>query len=352
MRILIAVKWGRLELNRVSGSSVLESDAFADVSVESTLLACRDTRNGEIIGCARATRADQLLNVEGSRAEYHLTLFQPEHLVRAAVATRLALLKAHRKSVASLVLLDKMYALGLEQKYLFCLLSCEPGLYSGYLRLGFRPLGPVHGAPKGGFRIPMLMINHDLEHLQKCGSPLARAYQRAAVVADLQGLTWYRRVVAVHGEIGTGIEPFSDHDGDAHTLLTADLSAKGREALLSKAMTVDCTPGQVIVREQDGGQWIGLVVSGLVQVESKGHVLAILGEGEPFGEIALVLGTPRTACVVAAAPDTRVVLLSQSALARVSGVADREKLWRNIARVLARRLARAAGEPSAESGTS
>jgi hypothetical protein len=54
--------------------------------------------------------------------------------------------------------------------------------------------------------------------------------------------------------------------------------------------------------------------------------------------MALILDRPRTADIVAAAPETKVILLSQTALDRLTNTSDREALWRNIARVLARRL--------------
>ena len=85
---------------------------------------------------------------------------------------------------------------------------------------------------------------------------------------------------------------------------------------------------------------MGFVQRGAVQVEVQRRVVAVLGEGELFGEMAVVLDTTRTANVVAVGDDTRVLVLSQTCLDRLKDPADVIQVWRNLARVLATKLPR------------
>jgi small-conductance mechanosensitive channel/CRP-like cAMP-binding protein len=61
------------------------------------------------------------------------------------------------------------------------------------------------------------------------------------------------------------------------------------------------TEGQILFHETDHGDAFYIVISGAVQVytETLGKVLATLGPGSFFGELALMLGIPRTASVKA-----------------------------------------------------
>jgi len=327
------------ELNRLSGKSVLESAAFVDAEVADRLYGCRDTRDGRIIGCIRSTGADQLAGIEGSRREYELDAFPAPVLARSVVLTRLAFLKAYRKSAASLVLFQTMYRDQLERGILLTLLSCEPGLYASYLRLGARPLGPVHAGASGGFRVPMLFINHDLRHLERVRSPMMDTLARWEGERPEEGIVWYRGFVADRGAIDTGLAFYAAGGDDAvHAPLTRGLSDAGRDTLLRNAMEVDCRPGDVIIDADDGGRSMGFVLDGAVQVEKDGRLLGVLGEGELFGEMAVVLETRRTARVVAVGDDTRVLLLSQTGPWRLKDPADQARLWRNLAQVVAERL--------------
>lgn len=60
-------------------------------------------------------------------------------------------------------------------------------------------------------------------------------------------------------------------------------------------------PGEVLFREKDAADGFYIVISGLVEVytEKLERVLASLGPGSFFGELALMLGIPRTASVKA-----------------------------------------------------
>ncbi len=59
------------------------------------------------------------------------------------------------------------------------------------------------------------------------------------------------------------------------------------------------TPGQTIVRQGETGDTLFVVVTGSVSVQLEGQEVAVLKEGEHFGELALVDSEPRSADIVA-----------------------------------------------------
>ncbi len=78
-------------------------------------------------------------------------------------------------------------------------------------------------------------------------------------------------------------------------------------ALFGRLVPVEVKAGQVIIRQGDPGDYYYIVKSGRVSVSRKSErdgkvvMLSELGEGEGFGEEALVSGTPRNANVIALA---------------------------------------------------
>jgi hypothetical protein len=330
----------RKELKRVHGRSALESAAFVDADVRYELYAVTDTQKKQVIGCVRVTTADQLVAIGASREEYQLDKFSQALLARTQVFTRLAILQPYRKTAASLVLLRRLFADALADRMLASLLSCEPGLYAGYLRLGFRPLGGVHPGALGGYRIPMVAILHDAEHLGRIRSPMLRSLDGAEALPQ-DAVQWYHALEASDGPIDPGVAFHADDAAhDIHAVLTAGLSATGRAQFLRNAIEIKCRPGDVVLAKGDGGRGMGFVQRGAVQVEDGRRVLALLGEGELFGEMAVVLNTTRAANVVAVGEDTRVLMLSQACLDRLKNPADVTQIWRNLARVLAMRVHR------------
>jgi hypothetical protein len=331
----------RKELKRVHGRSALESAAFVDADLRYELYALKDKQKDQVVGCIRITKADQIASIPESREEYQLAKFPLALLARTQVFTRLAILQPYRKTAASLVLFRQLYDDALAGDTLATLLSCEPGLYAGYLRLGFRPLGGVHQSSSGGFRIPMVHIHHDGEHLRRIRSPLFRQLARVEGPLSQEAVQWYRMLEAREGPIDPGVAFYADDSAhDAHAALTRGLSNAGRAQLLRNAMEVKCRPGDAVLRVGDGGRCMGFVQRGAVQVEVGGRVVAVLGEGELFGETAVVLGTTRTANVSAIGDDTQVLMLSQTCLDRLNNPADVTQVWRNLAQVLAKRVPR------------
>ena len=66
------------------------------------------------------------------------------------------------------------------------------------------------------------------------------------------------------------------------------------DLLLAKFVPVSVAAGEVIIREGESGERFYVVQSGSVEVDRQDQVLARLGPGEAFGEIALLLDVPRT----------------------------------------------------------
>lgn len=83
------------------------------------------------------------------------------------------------------------------------------------------------------------------------------------------------------------------------TLLFDDIDGELLDALAVRSAEVEVAKGDVVVAEGDPGDALFVVMSGVVTIEREGKVVAQLGAGQAFGELALVDGLPRQATVLA-----------------------------------------------------
>ena len=94
----------------------------------------------------------------------------------------------------------------------------------------------------------------------------------------------------------------------ARVPLFARCSEEELEALATRAMDAAVDEGQVIILEGQGAYEFFAVVSGRAQVTREGRVVAELGPGEFFGELALLDRALRDATVTAMTPMELVVM--------------------------------------------
>ncbi len=112
------------------------------------------------------------------------------------------------------------------------------------------------------------------------------------------------------------------------------------------ASLVDCacySDGQLIVKQDEPGDSMYVIVTGSVKVVHRGETkqieLATLSAGDFFGELALVDEGPRSADVLAVG-DTRMLAISQATIRALAGVYPSAafKLLVAVGRVLVTRL--------------
>lgn len=327
-----------LKRKKTGAPSPGEKDEYDAASVQ---IACMDVRKGISVGSVRVTPITAFSDHPAYVAEYGLKHIPSDLRARTCVVTRLAVLKEHRRSPAAVLLAMKAYKhVVMRMNMALSIMVCEPNLYPMYRRLGYRPLDRIINSELGGYRLPLVIVLHDYAHLKAVGSPFLKiaAANRFPVVAE--GLAWLASFTKDHPCVDTGYRLLSDEDAaDLQSVLVDRLSRKGRAELIKNAVTMTCEVGDKIIARGDGGKNLGFVVKGALEVRRGGDLMAVLGQGEVFGEIAFLLDVPRTADVIAAVPKTEVTLVSLSAIARLSRAEDRAQIWQNLARLLARRLA-------------
>lgn len=117
----------------------------------------------------------------------------------------------------------------------------------------------------------------------------------------------------------------------------------GREllSLASIAEEVALRRGVDIFREGELGDSLFVVVRGEVEVHRGGRSLAVVGERETFGEMALLDGEPRSATVT---PRVDGIALRIERETFFEMLATRREIAMGVIRILTRRLRRSSSE--------
>ena len=150
---------------------------------------------------------------------------------------------------------------------------------------------------------------------------LTAAIMVAGVLLPIVAVAVLRTVS--RGEAGVPI-PFREIALLRGIPLFAPVPAPALEAAAAALVPVTMSVGTVVIRQGEVGDRFWLVATGEVDVDQDGSVIARLGPGGSFGELALIRDIPRTASVVAVtdvalfALDREAFLLTVSASPRAA----------------------------------
>ena len=144
--------------------------------------------------------------------------------------------------------------------------------------------------------------------------------------------------------------PLVERVGFLRTIpLFHELPAEDLLRVAKIASSKPLTSGSVIFHKGDPGDMLYLILEGEVAVKDGGRVIAKLGAGEFFGELALFDDQPRSADAVANQPG-EVLTLAGADLEEL--MERRPVIAREIIRVLTRRLRATTTQPAASEGRS
>ncbi len=262
----------------------------------------------------------------------------PEPLVRAQALDRFAdfsgralsftdhlmVAPAWQSSQVTALLLGAAYKTVRGRGSRFDFMHCPLGLVELYEQLGYRRYAGNFDSADG-YRVPLVLLTEDMSHLQAIGSPFAPL---AAVSGghEPETLSWFMREFPEHA--ARPCERAMDEDRFWNFLterlhqtplvgipLLSGLSYAEATRFLKVGTVLTCMDGDAIVRAGEEGREMFVVLSGRVHVVApgSGRVIATLGRGAVFGEMALLAAEPRSADIVAQG-NVELLVLTESLL--------------------------------------
>lgn len=228
--------------------------------------------------------------------------------------------------------------------------DCEPHLLNLYQGLGFRTYSKRNvNSPETGYLIPLVMIPEDISYMQRINSPLLRVLRDFGEEARVP----HAVCELLTKETAIFSQRFSDpheywsqiyavlNEAKQNTISPFDsMTEEQTTSCLKKSSTIECSKGDRVVKKGNVARNMYIVLSGTLEARDGNKFVGALTVGDVFGEMAFLLGTPRTADVYAATDDVKVLSLSESEIRKIieSDPAVAAKLMLNVSKMLCRRM--------------
>ncbi len=310
--------------------------------------------NSEIIASLRINRIDASAPIPTHWYEvYHLNEFNQHPDSAKSLSSRLVVAAQWRSSPVLGLLLLQAYEFVRQTGIRFDFCNCVPSLVGFYEQLGYRRYQNGFLEEDTGYHIPLVLITEDAEHLKAVRSPFHR------IARNCQGnrsddSDWFKQHFPEHAQFVNRRLLSSEeywrvlNEKMARPVtesipLFAELEASEIQQFIATGSLLKVRAGDTLIRPGDVGNEMFVVLSGVAEVY--GHSgqtrqsLAVLGEGQVFGEIAFLAQTPRSAEVIANT-DMELLILTQpifrKAMARLPAITA--KVLLNLSLVLCERL--------------
>ncbi len=236
-----------------------------------------------------------------------------------------------------------------EQRVQLLFGACEPHLLSLYMGRGARPYARRNiNSPEAGYLIPIVTVVEDIAYLRRIGSPVAETaidhgpdarIPRCIDRLVTQSSVMSRRLSSVDaywGEVHRAIGALAD----GRTSALDGLSEEEAERCFGHSNIIECKAGDRVLKKGGVARNMFVVLEGTLEARDGDELLRVMSAGDVFGEIAFLLGQPRSADVYAATDGVRVLSLSEGTIRELMesdpGVAAR--LLLNISKILCLRL--------------
>jgi CRP-like cAMP-binding protein len=144
------------------------------------------------------------------------------------------------------------------------------------------------------------------------------------------------------GDYWADVQDALDHLEANRVSLFDGLSEDQAQECLAKSNVIECRDGDHVIKRGNVAQNMFVVLSGTLEVRDGDTVNAVVLPGDVFGEMAFLLGNPRSMDVYAASDDVRVLSLSESTIRKLieSDPRAAAKLLLNISKMLCHKILR------------
>jgi predicted GNAT family N-acyltransferase len=282
---------------------------------------------------------------------YHLSLFLKElDPQQICIVERLMVDLCHRGGSATLRMYKEVMHFVLDHHIEAVLLNCEPHHLNSYLKLGFKPFAEIYSYPGIGLVIPMVLITGDYEHLKRIGSPfylLTREedFSHCRLVSVLQNTIAQQTSIVSQSTSGKAAFLKQIYE-NAGPLLTTEakifntLNEDEIERILEKSHIIECKQGTHIIEKDNTAKTMFILLSGILEILRDGHLQAVIYPGDVIGEISFFLHVPRTADIVAATDNVKLLSLDEASMSRLLKIDHTlaNKILINICRNLCTRV--------------
>ena len=206
----------------------------------------------------------------------------------------------------------------------FC--HCRPSLVRHYEAFGARRYTDNFVDPDAGYQVPLVTVLNDVGYFKRVNPVvygLSRRYQN-----DQRSVRWFYDNLGE--QTAQFVSRYVSEEGFRRFLeqtrlerevpLFQGLSTREVERFLEASTILRCKTGDLIVRQDDPGGELFVLLSGFAEVRREGAAgkqrVATLTQGDVFGEMGFVRKRPRTATVEALS-EARVLVLSSNFFHRV-----------------------------------
>jgi CRP-like cAMP-binding protein len=110
--------------------------------------------------------------------------------------------------------------------------------------------------------------------------------------------------------------------------------------VIEKSHIIECSLEDHIIEKDNAQKTLFVVLSGMVEVYRESKLLAVIFPGEVIGEVAFFLKRPRSATIIAATEDVRLLSLDEPSMSRLLKYEPvlANKILNNLCRLLCSRL--------------
>lgn len=310
----------------------------ADEQRALTTFYCIDVHAGRILATSRLVGLDYLSRSEALVREYRIGKFPDELRARSMLSFQSAALPDQRGTEVMSLLFRGVFKHVVDGGHLTTVSACKPYLYPYFVSMGFRAYDDAYISTEGGYRIPIVLINHDGEHLRACKSLFATELAgRPEAPGAAMASGWFAQNAAAPEGLNVRIISRPEHmDFDLGFLRGLDEATI--RAIFRWAVIISCRRDDQIVKENAQEQVIGFILDGAVDVIKGSRTIKTLKAGEIFGEVGFLLKVPRTASLSAAADNTRIAFISMHSIDAIKDPAQASVFWRNLSTEIAGRL--------------